>query len=110
MKGWADEQKPDKRRDVSLDELARDNEVPYSSREGFVNQAAMHGRYCDLPREVSHVPFRWLSVEQSTLIACVKSAEGILAVETSCKGCHRRCGGLTRRRPERYVRGSKRHF
>ena len=41
----ADEQEPDKRRDVSRDELAHDNEVPYLSRERFVNQAAMHRRY-----------------------------------------------------------------
>ena len=53
---WADKQEPDMRRDVSWDELARDNEVPYSSRERFVNQAAMHGRYCNLPREVSYMP------------------------------------------------------
>ena len=53
---WADKQEPDMRRDVSWDELARDNEVPYSSRERFVNQAAMYGRYCNLPREVSYMP------------------------------------------------------
>ena len=50
---WADKQEPDMRRDVSRDELARDNEVPYSSRGRFVNQAAMHRRYGNLPREVS---------------------------------------------------------
>lgn len=37
----ADEQEPDMRRDVSRDELARDNKVPYLSRERFVNQAVM---------------------------------------------------------------------
>ena len=36
----ADEQEPDMRRDVSRDELARDNEVSYLSRERFVNQAS----------------------------------------------------------------------
>ena len=48
------------RRDVFRDELACDNEVPYSSRKRFVNQAAMRGRCCNLPREVSDVPFEVL--------------------------------------------------
>ena len=45
------------RRDVFRDELARNNEVLFSSRKRFVNQAAMRGRYCNLPREVSDVPW-----------------------------------------------------
>jgi hypothetical protein len=108
---WADKQEPDMRRDVSRDELARDNEVPHSPRERFVNQAAMHRRYCNLPWEgLLYANGSWLNVEQSTLIVEEKSAEGIVAVETSRKGCYRRkCGGLTRRRSERFVRGNTRY-
>ncbi len=52
----------------------------------------------------------WLSVEQSTLTAWEKSAEGIVVEETSPDGEAEKQGRLTRRRPERYVRGSKGYF
>jgi hypothetical protein len=50
-------------------------------------------------------PFLGLRVEQSVLTAWEKSAEGIVVKEVTLMRDWKRavkCGGLTRRRPERY--------
>ena len=39
------------------DELARDNEVLHPHGVCFINPASTHGRFCVLPREISHVPW-----------------------------------------------------
>ena len=59
---------------------------------------------CLTPGALSCVPLKELRVEQSTLTACEKSAEGIVVVgETSRDRCTE---DLPRRRPERYERSA----
>ena len=71
----------------------------------LINPASMHGRYDSLPREICGVSSRGLRVEQSSLTAAQKSAEGRVGTRERAEGLNggeewrpevERCDGIRR--------------
>jgi len=56
----------------------------------MIHPASMHGRYDSLPREICGVSWTGLRVEQSSLTAPQKSAEGIGGTRERAEGLHGR--------------------